>query len=158
MDGNGGVRHLVYNRTMKVVGIGSRVSAASITLVFVWCELVSRRNACAQVREHLATFYFGASIAASTGGANRTISASRSASSSKRRFCSRSWLIVPRNASMHALRSATKISNRLTHWFFVLKLGISFEELELCGVELALQVGGGARLPRHGDRRLAQFF
>ena len=31
----------------------------------------------------------------------------------------------------------------------MLELGISFEELELCGVELALQVGGGAWLPRH---------
>src|SRR5262249_35416397 len=36
-------RHLVYNRILKVVGIGSRVSAASITLVFVGCELVAAK-------------------------------------------------------------------------------------------------------------------
>ena len=49
---------------------------------------------------------------------------------------------------MHALRSARRISSPEASGL-VLELGIGFQELELRGVELALQVGDGLGLPRH---------
>jgi hypothetical protein len=58
---------------------------------------------------------------------------------------------------MHALRSATRISNRLTHWVLCSSFGIGFQELELSGVELALQLVTG--LGFHGMRcQPAQIF